>query len=207
MSRLRLALLAGVVAAFSAFATAAAAQAHEFKVEGVGITTSHSIAGKETGQVQELSGTPFGVAVHINCKKVEVTSGSIEPAGLGKATLSYTECTATKPANCTVKTPIVAKVKTALVENAGVLENEFKPETGEEFTTITLEGASCALKEPFTVTGSQLCSLPGHENELVQHELVCTTAGSKLKAGGKPATYKGGITELHLTTLEKWSAI
>jgi hypothetical protein len=108
-----------------------------------------------------------------------------------------------------VKTPIVAKVKTALVENTETktLENEFKPETGEEFTTITLQGASCALKEPFTVTGSQLCQIPEHEKEQPQHAIKCETSGSKLKAGGKPATYKGGLTELHLTVPQNWSAI
>ena len=108
------------------------------------------------------------MAVHIECTKVHVT-GSLGAGGTGTATLEFSSCTVTKPANCKVKEPIVTSVNTNLITGTGGLENEFVPPTGSPFTTVTLEGASCSLKTPFEVTGSQDCGLPGAGIEAVGH--------------------------------------
>jgi hypothetical protein len=206
MSRIRLALLTAVVAMFVSVA-AASAQAHEFRVAGAGVAGLVELKeNKESVISQELKGTPFGVSTQINCKKT-VTTGSINTGGTGTANLNFTECTVAKPANCTVKEPIETKVNTLLVGPTPGVQNEFKPAVGETFTTITLEGASCSIKEPFNVTGTQTCNLPGGETEAVAHKIECTTTGSKLKAGGKAATFKGGVEELELVGSKKWSAV
>jgi hypothetical protein len=208
MSRLRLALLAAVVAALTSVAIAASAQAHFYRVSGaeLGAGAKDALeANTETAQTQELLGTPFGVATHINCSKL-ATSGEIEGTNKGKATLKYSECTVTKPANCTVKEPIEVKATTLLVGSEPGVEVEFKPETSETFTTITLLGASCSIKEPFNVTGTQKCKLPSGETAAESHEIACETSGSTLKAGGKTATYKGGVKALKLSKGEFWDA-
>jgi hypothetical protein len=186
-------------------ASVAAASAHEYYTsqEKLGSGSVEELKeNKEEAQTQELLGTPFGVATHVNCSLV-VTTGKIEGTSKGNATLKFTKCTVTKPANCTVKEPIETNVTTALVGTSP--EVEFKPEGGTTFTTITLLGASCSIKEPFTVTGTQTCKLPSSETEKMAHEIACETTGSNLKAGGKTATFKGGTEGLELAKEYEWS--
>lgn len=77
----------------------------------------------------------------------------------GVAVVEYTKCTVNKPAKCTVKEPIVVKAEVKGVDKLGAGENEmglqFKGQGAEPFTSITFEGAECALKgKTINVTGS-----------------------------------------------------
>ncbi len=206
MSRIKLLVVAAVVAAFALSATAAAASAHEYRSGGAKLAGKTNLKEHEFGGTFVLTGKPFAVAIHIECTKVN-EKGAVEPAGTGNATLEFKSCKATKPANCEVSEPITTEVSTALTGGPPV-EDLFSPKNGTKFTTITLTGTSCALKgEPFEVTGTQKCKLPGGETEAVAHELECTTAGSSLKAGGATATFEGSIKGLELETGAAWSAV
>lgn len=202
MSRMKLTLVAAVVAAFAIAATSAAASAHEYVVNGSPVAEKTNLASHLFAGNFVLSGKPFTVAVHIECSKVQ-ESGSINTGGTGTAKLEFSTCTVEKPGNCTVKTPITTEVNTTL---PGATETEFKPK-GAAFTTITLEGASCSLKEPFAVTGSQACALPGAETSSKTHEISCAVGGSKLKAGGAAATFSGTISGLELESGLNWNTV
>lgn len=201
MSRIKLTLVAALVAAVAFAASSAAASAHQYKVEGTPVSSSTNLKAASFTGSYVLTGKPFLVAVHIECTKVHET-GTVGSGGTGTATLEFSSCTTTKPANCKAKEPIVTEVNTNLLSG---LEIAFSPK-GSAFTTVTLEGTSCSLKEPFSVTGTQNCALPGGETEAVAHELACSTAGSKLEAGGKPATFQGSVNGLELESGLKWSA-
>jgi hypothetical protein len=204
---MRLSLLMGVVAAAVLAATASSA----FGVElGVFKVSLNPVVGSETFALKHkdyagsyrLLGTPFGVATHVICKKVLVL-GLIAAEGLGHAHLEFHECEVTKPANCTVKEPIEVLVDFHLFKPP--LTIHFTP-LGTNFTEITLQGANCAIKVPFPVTGKQLCNLPGATTDKKGHIIECLTTGSELKAGGKPATFSGTVEELVLEGEPEWSA-
>ncbi len=205
MRYLRFSIIASAV--FGVFAAAAAA--HEFRVEGKSITKSEAIAEKTTtARRLVVLGSPFGVNMHVECTKIHVAAGVsfIEPGGKSVSRPEFSTCTVVKPANCSVNEPVVAHDKGLLVEVGGSIEEELTPAEGTVFTTVTLTGASCPLKEPFPVSGSQLCALPEAGSEKVSHEGVCTTAGSSLKAGGKAATLEG-TTTVKLESGKLWSAL
>lgn len=212
MSRIRAILIAALIAAFAMSVASAAAEAHEYRVAGKTTGWHIHIHGLILTRSQVLLGTPFGVATHIICKHLSIL-GTILPGTVSFSVLSYSLCEASKPANCKVKEPIEAKVKGTLVGPSPGVEEEFAPESGETFAKITLEGTECAIKEPFNVTGTQTCKLPGGETEAAEHEVNCETSGSKLKAVGKTATYEGGGGGIHIVneageaTGELWSAI
>lgn len=205
MSRLKLMVVAAVVAAVTMGTTAAMASAHHFNVNESPVAGKTNLETHEFSGAYVLTGTPFLVSVKIECTKVH-EEGSINTGGEGTATLQFKSCTAAKPANCTVSEPITTEVNTLLIGPEPGVENEFKPK-GTSFTTITLTGAECKLKEPFPVTGTQKCSLPGGETEAIEHEIACLPAGSSLKAGGAAAHFEGSIKGLKLEeSTKKWSA-
>ena len=208
MSRIRTAFLAAAVAALASVAMATAAQAHEYRVGGSPLVGSETLKERtESSVTQELAGTPFGVATHINCSTVEEKGGEISAPTGGKADLEFSGCEVTKPANCTVTEPIKVEVNTELVGPAPGVEVKFLPKNEGVFTTIALKGEKCSIKEPFNVTGTQTCALPGGETEATEHEIACASAGSALKAGGKAATFKGGVKKLEISTGGNWSAV
>jgi hypothetical protein len=202
MSRIKLLVVAALVAAFALSATAAAASASEYEVGGSPVTGPVSLKTSSFAGTFELSGKPFTVAVRITCTKVH-EEGSINTLGTGTAKLEFSSCTVAKPANCSVGT-ITTEVKTQLL--TGGLENEFKPKSGNTFTTITLTGASCSLTTPFEVTGTQVCNLPSGTTPAVKHELSCKTTGSHLEAGSKPATFEGSISGLEVESGALWNS-
>ena len=89
---------------------------------------------------------------------------------------------------CTVPA-FTAKVLDRLVENGGAIADEFFEEKeASGFVTLVING--CVLKGTYMVTGSQICKLPSGEEYIVEHEVLCTTGGSKLKVGSEAATYE-----------------
>src|SRR5262249_8626118 len=109
------------------------------------------------------------------------------------------------PANCAVSEPIPTSATGQLESGTSMLFTGTG--TGVKFASVTLTGASCSLKaKPFEVTGTQKCSLPGGETEGKKHEIGCETTGSKLEAGGKPATVEGTVSGLTLASGENYSS-
>jgi hypothetical protein len=210
MSRARLTVLAGIVAAFVMAVGAASASAEitlpDWVINGVKLLSGHVKFKHKTYPGNFLLlGTPFGVAIHIKCTSVLVLGGLL-PEGLGFVELAFKTCTVVKPLNCTVKEPINVNADFHHFHNTvtGKLYLIFKP-LGGAFAKITLEGPNCAFKELFEVTGEQECNLPGIEAEATGHTVECLKTESKLTAGGKPATFEGSIEGLELEESQKWS--
>lgn len=147
---------------------------------------------------------PFKVKTEITCKTVkgEGTVTNEEPEakvhrGSGSGTTEGTGCTVQKPLKCSVKEPIAVGAEAVPLEELGAEKNEMGGELkpvggGKTFTTITFEGAECALKgKPFNVEGTAI----GTAGTATQTEkqsgatVVFTNAMTKetLIVGAKPA--------------------
>jgi triacylglycerol lipase len=167
------------------------------------------VNGKTKSETKEstpavLKGTVAGVAIEISCATVSGSGKStnkeisevMQNEGTGLV-LKYSSCTVNKPVKCTVKAPIEMKGSSITVENLGAGKNEmgveFKPEAGKPFTTITFEGAECALKGVSTEVTGTLVGTGGRGNtEAVGSSgatLLFTNEMSKatLKLAGKEA--------------------
>lgn len=179
------------VLALSAFAASLAqAASPEWYVNG------SKLVGTET---ETSSGGPFTLAVparglNIECKK-ETNTGSITAPRSDKATISFTECILVGAPTCTVSVAST-KAATELVLVGGNVYDNFKPETGTTFTTITIAGSGCAAAGIYPVTGETCGKASALGVELVSQPLVfsaanSTACGKELKFGGTKATLSG----------------
>lgn len=204
--------LAVAVCALALLALPALAQAHEYHVEGKPVTSYTKIQATSNNSGTVLVGHPFLVKVVIDCPQVNA-QGGLEPSGEGSLTLNYTSCVVEKPANCIVNeiNELTLYAHTALGGSLGTsLEDTF---TGPTLGTVTLSGGQCALaNRTFEITGSFTCALPEASTEMEQHEVVCSTSGSKMKMGGAAATLESWMPGFHLVnengqaTKQKWGA-
>jgi hypothetical protein len=154
-----------------------------------------------------LKVTLFGVKVEIVCTKVtgEGTFRNEEPApgvhtGKGTGNGESSSCKVEKPAKCTVKEPLAINVEGQPLEELGAGKNEMggelKPAVGTTFITIVMQGAECAVKGEYPVTGSVVVTgTPAPTEKHTGATAISTNAMSKetLKLGVNPA-------ELSLTT-------
>jgi hypothetical protein len=173
-------------------------------------TTTETEATNEAGKNAVLKGELGGVKMEITCETVKDEKGTVtntEPAAKshqvsGSATVNFTKCTVNKPNKCTVKEPISTNVNFEGVEGLGAGKNEmgleFKPQAGEIFTTITLEGAECALKgKPLEVKGTAVATgAPAPTEKHAGCTLNFTNAMTKetLSIGGKAAEFSSITT-------------
>jgi hypothetical protein len=169
---------------------------HEYMVTGG--TLSAKIEG--TSGASKFKTEIGSTKVTINCKKDKIT-GEIEKEAKSKATITYEECSVEGLGSCVI--PNIKIKAIDLLVGALVSEDEFKEEGEGPLANIVIE--TCALKGTFHLTGTQTCKLPGGEIFAVSHEVTCTTAGSKLKLGTKPATYEGAET-VQLESKKEWVA-
>jgi hypothetical protein len=197
---------------FGAVASASAS-ADEFFVNGTGIgankfkITGKQVAG-EKGEAK-LRSEIGSTKVVIICVVTKVGAESeIFNKSESKGKIEYSSCKLENAETkeiltaCTVVNPI-AKVKNILEGTPDKVK--FSAE-GANFTEITIEGSTCALKvTKVAVTGTQVCELPEGGVEKVAHIIQCLATGSTLKFGTKAATYEGDV-EVELTTKESWSA-
>ncbi len=191
--------------------------AEVFKVEG-------------TSGVSKLESEVAGLKILIECKK-DTFKGEIEAAGKNKGEVTFSECSlfeVTKYVKvaltaCTVPN-IVFKFTTQLVTGQGAgpatwgPEDEFNSTEAEEtFVTIKIEG-TCALKGTYKAKQAeveikpaaqkfkgQVCAMPEAGVGKLEHEIVCTSSGSHITFGGKPAYF----TSTDLVKLENgwwWGA-
>jgi hypothetical protein len=208
MSRVKLVLL-GMLAVFAvsaaASASASASQAY-WRCANVGATEGrwHDAQCTKKGSPEEFATREItseedtfsskvsilkSATVTITCK-VDEGRGKIETGGKSEGEIKFRECS-TNLEHCAVVEPIVFKFTDQLLLTSGIEEDEFKAtKANETFVEITLEGTSCALKGTHPVKGSQTCPLPNGEEPLIEHEITCTSAGSKLKFGSEAATFE-----------------
>lgn len=143
----------------------------------------------------KLETTIVGVKITIECDANKFVGSKIEAEGKSKGEMVWEKCT-TNAAKCTVNETFKFKVKDQIVKKeAGAPEDEFKPETGEIFTEITLSGKECALTGKYKLEGNTIAALPSGEKQQVLHEISFSkTGGGKLTIGGNTATLTGLIT-------------
>ena len=146
-----------------------------------------------------ISGIDAGVKFEVKCTS-DTYSAQPEPGGAysgGKFELKT--CTVVKPANCTVNEPIKAEFTGQLEESEGKVVDKLVGSKGSEgFAEITFKGESCGFKgTTLTLKGTETC---GYDTEVgtlkFEHEMICKTTGSKLKAAGQTATYEGTDTKV-----------
>jgi len=153
--------------------TAAGAQAVSWHVNSNPIGSSGKFAFKSTSGVSRLWVTSLKLV--IVCKK-DKDAGTLEFGGKDKVTVTYEECglyeavwnattkeweVGTQYTACKVPNIVVEKIVSQLTWGpGGILVNDFKPETGTLFVTITVEGASCALAKKYPVEGTVIAKFP-----------------------------------------------
>jgi hypothetical protein len=220
MTRIKLILLSMVaVLGISAVASVASAAAAEpltrYSVEGIG-EIKEALEVTATVGTAQLSGFLLKAKIMIECTKNKEVGGLIEPEGKSKGEIVYEGCTLysihsikeSLSANCRVTEPIKFKfLDLLIVGKGGLIEDEFKPATGENFVEITVGNApekTCLEKGTFPAKGTYTASL-GAEGEVLKtlHELVFTSGGSKLTFNGEPASYTNRIS-LELKDAKSW---
>jgi hypothetical protein len=136
-------------------------------------------------------------------KLINEEVGVMQTKGQEGGFVNFTGCSVQKPANCTVKEPIVAKGSSVTKTNINTNEMglEFKPPSGSTvFTEITFEGASCGLKgKTFKVEGTAIATGSRGSTEAATSsgatlEFTNAMTKSTLKLGGKPAEVEGKLT-------------
>ena len=106
--------------------------------------------------------------------------------------------------SCVVPNIATHKLNDLLINGKGIgPEDEFVPETGTAFATVTIE--SCSLESKEEVFGKQICQLPEATGGLVEHEIECSPTGGSLTFGGEPASYYGTAL-VKLTNGWTWGA-
>jgi hypothetical protein len=199
-TNVRLLLLALLSALTVCTAAAAPASASEFLIEGAPVTTATNVEGTST--VSLLKATIGGIKTEIECPE-DTFAGKIEAGGRGSATLVLKKCKVFSPAKCSVAETLETKLNAKLIGTGA--EVEFEPTTPEgNFFELSITGAECSVKGTYKVTGTQACELPKSEAELVEHEIVCPAAKSKLKVLFFAATYST-TEKIKLASGKKWS--
>jgi hypothetical protein len=141
-----------------------------------------------TSGVSILKSTVLTKEVEIECT-ADTISVTAEDSGKSKGELHFTNCKVNKPAGCKVTEPIVAKFTDQLNTPPAAITDTFTGSgTAEEFTAIKITG--CALEGTYKIKGKQTCSFDANiGTDQVEHEVICTFAGSALKLGSEPATF------------------
>jgi len=201
MSRFRLIILSAfAVFAAGAFASSSAsADACSGGTQSVfcfsNNTPIHSEKGLGTIGLALFATTVGITEVRLHCKD-GVGSGTFKLLGLAKGEVAFLGCTVEKPANCTVGEGVN---KLILAKFHLQLSSGLMPATGlatgtgtgvpEEFTKITIAGASCSVANSYTVSGLQTVEFPKGEESLVGHEAVAKKSGSKIKVGAEAGSF------------------
>jgi hypothetical protein len=156
---------------------------------------------KATGGVATLKGEIAKAEAIITCAKSK-TLGEIEAAGAAKGETVFEECevgnSKEKFVNCEVPN-IKVKFKSQLTEEEGELRDEFKPQTGTEFTTIKINNKGenvCIVKGTFKVEGFAIALVPNADVFKYLHLFDFSLADNSthLTLGGKTASFTTSIS-------------
>jgi hypothetical protein len=150
-----------------------------------------------------ISGTLLGSQVQLGC--TTTGTGSIAGAG-GSSTINLVKCSVSKPANCSLASPVPLRASVSLVQLGGGLFQKFTPAAGSNFGTIEFAGRLCPLAED---TGSLKGSFAGREitSGLAVNRSLSLTKGEgeewpgvALTINGQTATITGDLSQ-HLSGL------
>jgi len=158
-----------------------------------------------TSGLSVLASTVGITEVKLHCTH-DLFSATLKLLGLATGEIDFLGCTVEKPANCTVGE---GANKLILAKFHLQLSSGLMPATGlatgtgtgvpEEFTKITIAGATCSIANTYTISGLQTVEFPDGEGSLVVHEVVAKKAGSKLKLGGELASFSS-TAKVHLAS-------
>ncbi len=151
------------------------------------------------GGLSILTSKLDSVTITIHCLHVDL-HGKLEANGLiSGLVLTYLQCTITGKweAKCEVAATLSTNKLMGTASVSGRQETTFEPE-GSTFIEIVIKAKgeeTCAIASTYPIKGSQTCSIDKTEKEAeegkTEHEIICTTSGSKLKLGPEAATYEG----------------
>jgi len=210
MSRIRLIMLS-MLAVFAVGAVASAsASAHEWLVDGSGVTASTAV----TSSGSEFKLTVPGTTKKVKCSTVSDT-GNVNTGGKGEATnVSFKTCT-TNETVCKVKSVgsapsgevVVVNVPTLLVTNGTGVKDEFKGshglsntqfvtlEFGEKVNGTKLEKKCSNYPETTEVVGNVSSNVTQEGTKVKLSFPEPELSGNTLEAFGLPATLVGNDTE------------
>ncbi|MCW2982184.1 MAG: hypothetical protein JWO14_3911 [Solirubrobacterales bacterium] len=206
--------LAAMAALMISAVAAASASAHTWKIAGTSLSGSNGVTAElASGTHATLTGTLLGQefvldAGHLTSEEGKITQNGTVAEDSGK--LIFSELTVTKPANCSVTSPIKTKaLKTELVAHTGSTHafDKFAPASGEVFATIEVTG--CSVEGLYNVKGTTYGEAETWGNELVAQPLafspaINTTLGGALTLGSNAATLTAsGLNHLSGTNVGK----
>lgn len=217
MSRMKwimLSLVAVLGVSAVASVTASAATKNRFFVEKVELAGSDKIEG--TVETAQLNSIVANLKMMIVCteNKLVANTGEIEALGASKGEIEYNKCKVyeikegvlTLLTVCTVKEPIKFSFKDQLIEGpGGLVEDEFKPSSGTVFVKIEITGSLCAFKGTLEPKGTYVASLGDEgERQLVEHELVFTSTGSKITLGTEKGAFTNRVSKVKVVGSKPW---
>ncbi len=203
MTRIKLILLSMVaVLGISAMASASASALETRYMVGANeVKGTEKIEAEGTVGPAQLTSVILGEKIVIECTNNKLTGATLEAEGKSKGEILFNKCAVSvitggkreAQPKCVIK-EITFKFTDLLIDGpGGVIEDEFKPSTGENFVTIVIENVSekevCTLKGSYETTGSYDAAAPEGELSATEHELLFTSTGSKVKLHKEPASF------------------
>ena len=154
------------------------------------------------GGLSVLATKLSSVTLSIQCLDVHIDGRLDSAALLLGLILKSLDCAVTGQfgKKCEVAPTLTTNSLNGTPTSAGRQEITFQSESSTfiELTITTKAGQICSIANTYPITGTQKCALDKTEKEgeegKTTHELICTTAGSKLELGTEPATYEGNAT-------------
>ncbi len=127
-------------------------------------------------------------------------SATLEKLGAGSGLILFLKCTELEPSGCELSANQKKEINatfTAQLESATLATfTGNKGGTAHEFTT--LEVVNCSVAGSYTVTGTQMVSIPKGGESKKEQEIVATKAQSALKLGVEPASFSSVTENAHL---------
>lgn len=216
IARMGTALLVAV--AFSATA-AAAAQAHEWTIEGTSLTKlglpSEKLSFSKPTEFQfQYTSAGTGIVTTWHCP-VTFTEGSIQSGGKGgmQATISKCIFRYSGGVECSLNTVTNPPLVGELIEVGGVLYEKFKPNAGETVFGWTM-GSNCGSPGlPITATGSFAMRIASAKTSQVERAFetspeINSAAGTVLQWGGSQVRLTASYVNALAGTKagKKWAA-
>jgi hypothetical protein len=205
MSRFRL-LLLGLLAVLAVGAVASASASAETCTGGSHLVfcndNQEPLVGETvlgTSSLALLASHLGGSEAKFHCSSDDF-SATLEKLGLGQGLILFLNCTELLPAGCElsanqkkeIDAVFIAQLESPTLAtftgNKGGVANEF----------ATLEVKNCSVAGNYTVTGTQMVSLPEGGVSKKEHEIIATKAQSALKLGVESASFSSTTTNAHL---------
>ena len=179
----------------------------------IDVTNAATSSATTLGTSAILKTTHLGVNLEVSCETVSSSESWIRNTETllfhtveGTVKAAFSNCKVSKPANCTIKTPIEAIATFNGVEGLqfggknNTMGVEFTQHEGKNFAEFTFEGEKCVFKnKTFPITGSAIATGTPEPSQATQHTgatAVFETEGAMqtLKFSTSNATFTGKFT-------------